>query len=94
MTYLSPWTRAAAGGFTDVLLRAGASYVYAIGGLWQLIGAAPDPRVSVMERTNARALTRDMFDPLPALTVMDVSLFHQIDHPAPEVMGRKVAFLP
>lgn len=88
---------AAAGGFTDVLLRAGASYVYAIdvgyGQLdWRL---RQDPGVSVMERTNARALTRDMFDPLPALTVMDVSFISikLIIPPAIEVMGEKGRFL-
>ena len=66
---------AAAGGFTDVLLRHGASHVYAIdvgyGQLdWKLRN---DPRVTVMERTNARALTRDSFDRQPDLAVMDVS---------------------
>ena len=66
---------AAAGGFTDVLLRHGAAHVYAIdvgyGQLdWRLRN---DPRVTVMERTNARALTPDQFDRHPTLTVMDVS---------------------
>ena len=66
---------AAAGGFTDVLLRHGASHVYAIdvgyGQLdWKLRN---DPRVTVMERTNARTLTREQFDLQPTLTVMDVS---------------------
>ena len=53
---------AAAGGFTDVLLRHGAAHVYAIdvgyGQLdWKL---RQDERVTVMERTNARTLTPDM----------------------------------
>ena len=66
---------AAAGGFTDVLLRHGAAHVYAIdvgyGQLdWKLRN---DGRVTVMERTNARALTRQDFDRQPNLTVMDVS---------------------
>ena len=66
---------AATGGFTDVLLRHGAKHVYAIdvgyGQLdWRLRN---DPRVTVMERTNARALTPDQFDSRPTLTVMDVS---------------------
>ena len=66
---------AAAGGFTDVLLRHGAAHVYAIdvgyGQLdWKLRN---DPRVTVMERTNARTLTAEQFDPRPDLTVMDVS---------------------
>ena len=66
---------AATGGFTDVLLRHGASHVYAIdvgyGQLdWKLRN---DERVTVMERTNARTLTMDMFPARPNLTVMDVS---------------------
>lgn len=88
---------AAAGGFTDVLLRAGASYVYAIdvgyGQLdWRL---RQDPRVCVMERTNARALTREMFNPLPTLTVMDVSFISikLIIPTAIEVMGDTGRFL-
>jgi 23S rRNA (cytidine1920-2'-O)/16S rRNA (cytidine1409-2'-O)-methyltransferase len=32
-----------------------------------------DPRVAVMERTNARYLTPDMFDPRPDLATIDVS---------------------
>ncbi len=66
---------AATGGFTDVLLRHGAAHVYAIdvgyGQLdWELRN---DPRVTVMERTNARYLQPEQFDERPALTVMDVS---------------------
>lgn len=66
---------ASTGGFTDVLLRAGARKVYAVdvgyGQLdWKLRN---DPRVAVMERTNARHLTAEAFDEQPALCVMDVS---------------------
>lgn len=66
---------ASTGGFTDVLLRAGAGRVYAIdvgyGQLdWRLRN---DPRVTVMERTNARYLTEADFPERPALCVMDVS---------------------
>ena len=66
---------AATGGFTDVLLRHGAAHVYAIdvgyGQLdWRLRN---DPRVTVMERTNARTLTAEQFPQRPNLAVMDVS---------------------
>lgn len=66
---------AATGGFTDVLLRAGASHVYAVDvGYGQLDwGIRNHPRVTVMERTNARLLTPDMFPLRPTITVMDVS---------------------
>ena len=65
----------ATGGFTDVLLKNGAGHVYAIdvgyGQFdWQLRN---DPRVTLMERTNARYLTPDMVPLHPTLTVMDVS---------------------
>ena len=66
---------AATGGFTDVLLRAGARRVYAIdvgyGQLdWRL---RQDDRVIVMERTNARTLAPEQFEECPRLAVMDVS---------------------
>lgn len=63
------------GGFTDVCLRNGARHVYSIdvgyGQLdWKLRN---DPRVTVMERTNARYLEPEMFTEKPSVTVMDVS---------------------
>ena len=66
---------ASTGGFTDVCLRNGAKHVYSIdvgyGQLdWKLRN---DPRVTVMERTNARFLTPEMFPEKPTVTVMDVS---------------------
>ncbi len=66
---------ASTGGFTDVLLRAGAKKVYAVDvGYGQLDWALRnDPRVVVMERTNARLLTRESFSERPSLCVMDVS---------------------
>ena len=63
------------GGFTDICLRNGARHVYSIdvgyGQLdWKLRN---DPRVTVMERTNARFLTPEQFPDHPTITVMDVS---------------------
>jgi 23S rRNA (cytidine1920-2'-O)/16S rRNA (cytidine1409-2'-O)-methyltransferase len=66
---------ASTGGFTDVLLQRGASRVYCVDvGYGQLAEKLrTDPRVTVMDRTNARALTRERFNPPPSLAVMDVS---------------------
>ena len=63
------------GGFTDVMLRQGARRVYAVDvgyGLldWRL---RSDPRVTVMERTNARFLTPGMFPEPPEFGATDVS---------------------
>lgn len=88
---------AASGGFTDVLLRHGAAHVYAIdvgyGQLdWKLRN---DGRVTVMERTNARALTREHFPVQPTLTVMDVSFISikLILPVAAQIMGEQGRFL-
>ncbi len=66
---------ASTGGFADVLLRRGASRVYALDvGRGQL--AEPlrrDPRVVSMERTNARSLTADTLPERVALATIDVS---------------------
>lgn len=84
------------GGFTDVCLRNGASHVYSIdvgyGQLdWKL---RSDPRITVMERTNARYLKPDMFPDHPTVTVMDVSFIsiRLILPVAAEIMGRKGVF--
>jgi 23S rRNA (cytidine1920-2'-O)/16S rRNA (cytidine1409-2'-O)-methyltransferase len=64
---------ASTGGFTDVLLQRGAARVIAVDvGYGQLHPKIrDDPRVTVMERTNARALTALPF--APQLIVCDVS---------------------
>jgi 23S rRNA (cytidine1920-2'-O)/16S rRNA (cytidine1409-2'-O)-methyltransferase len=64
---------ASTGGFTDVLLRAGARKVYAVDvGYGQLAWALrTDPRVVAMERTNIRTLT-SLPEPVDA-AVIDVS---------------------
>ncbi|HUA10454.1 MAG TPA: TlyA family RNA methyltransferase [Solirubrobacteraceae bacterium] len=68
---------ASTGGFTDCLLQAGAGAVVAIDVGYGLLDYAlrSDPRVHVMERTNARELTRELIpDGLVAdLAVIDVS---------------------
>lgn len=67
---------AAAGGFTDVLLQNGAKHVIAVDvGYGQLdLKIRNDRRVTVLERVNARYLTRDSIGGItPDLTVMDVS---------------------
>jgi 23S rRNA (cytidine1920-2'-O)/16S rRNA (cytidine1409-2'-O)-methyltransferase len=66
---------ASTGGFTDVLLQKGARRVYAVdvghGQLaWKL---RQDPRVVVLERTNARRLTAADIPEAPDLVVCDAS---------------------
>jgi 23S rRNA (cytidine1920-2'-O)/16S rRNA (cytidine1409-2'-O)-methyltransferase len=66
---------ASTGGFTDCLLQRGAKHVYAVDvGYGQLAWKLrEDPRVKVIERTNARYLTVEQFaDPID-ITVADVS---------------------
>ena len=66
---------ASTGGFTDVLLHNGARQVYSIDvGYGQLDWKIrSDPRVVVLERTNARYLTHEEIPCVPDVTVMDVS---------------------
>ncbi len=66
---------ASTGGFSDVLLQWGATKVYAVdvghGQLdWRLRN---DPKVVVLERTNARYLTRDLIPEPVDLVVCDAS---------------------
>ena len=88
---------ASTGGFTDVLLQNGAAHVYAIdvgyGQLdWKLRN---DPRVTVMERTNARYLTADDLPLRPTLGVMDVSFISitKILPVAAAIMGENGEFI-
>jgi 23S rRNA (cytidine1920-2'-O)/16S rRNA (cytidine1409-2'-O)-methyltransferase len=66
---------AAAGGFTQALLDAGAHRVYAVDvGYGQLIGALRrDPRVAVLERTNLSQLTPRLIPEEVELITMDLS---------------------
>ena len=66
---------ASTGGFTDVMLRAGASRVYAVDVGYNLLDyrLRSDPRVEYMERTNARFLEPAAFDPRPTFGATDIS---------------------
>jgi 23S rRNA (cytidine1920-2'-O)/16S rRNA (cytidine1409-2'-O)-methyltransferase len=83
------------GGFTDCLLQQGAVEVVAVDvGYGELAYALRrDPRVQVLERTNARALTPQLLPPprapglgLPDLAVIDVS-FISLAKVLPAVLG-------
>lgn len=86
---------ASTGGFTDVLLALGAARVYAVDvGYGQLAHKLrTDPRVAVLERTNARHLTRDLVpDPID-LVVCDASFIGLATVlPAPLALTRPGAF--
>ncbi len=71
---------ASTGGFTDCLLRNGALSVTAIdSGINQLSPSLrDDKRVAVLEKTNARFLTADMFPSLFDIAVIDVSFISQM----------------
>jgi 23S rRNA (cytidine1920-2'-O)/16S rRNA (cytidine1409-2'-O)-methyltransferase len=76
------------GGFTDCLLKRGASHVVAVdvayGELdWRLRG---DPRVTVLERRNARSLTEAELPYRPDVIVIDVS-FISLTKVLPAVLG-------
>jgi len=66
---------ASTGGFTDCLLQRGATRVVAVDvGYGQLAHKLRvDPRVTVLERTNARSLTQDLIGGAADLTVVDAS---------------------
>ena len=79
---------ASTGGFTDCLLQRGASEVVAVDvGYGDLdYGLRGDPRVRLLERTNARSLTREMLPYAPDLAVLDVS-FISLRKVLPAVLG-------
>lgn len=66
---------ASTGGFTDVMLRAGAERVYSIDVGYNLLDyrLRSDERVVCMERTNARFLEPENFEPRPVFGATDVS---------------------
>jgi 23S rRNA (cytidine1920-2'-O)/16S rRNA (cytidine1409-2'-O)-methyltransferase len=66
---------ASTGGFTDVLLRAGAAEVVAVDvGYGQLAWSLrSDPRVTVLDRLNVRQLTPEQVAPAPRLVTADLS---------------------
>jgi len=66
---------ASTGGFTDCLLQRGAREVIALDVGYGVLAWSlrSDPRVHVMERCNARALTPEMLPFRPDLAVLDVS---------------------
>lgn len=66
---------ASTGGFTDVLLRAGAAHVVALDvGYGQLANLLRrDPRVTVIDRTNIRYIEPDALPYRPDLVTIDVS---------------------
>lgn len=66
---------ASTGGFTDVMLRAGAEKVYAVDVGYNLLDyrLRSDPRVAPLERVNARFLTREELPEPPVFGATDVS---------------------
>jgi 23S rRNA (cytidine1920-2'-O)/16S rRNA (cytidine1409-2'-O)-methyltransferase len=66
---------ASTGGFTDCLLKRGASHVIALDVSYGQLdwGLRQDPRVTVVERSNARALDPSQLPFAPSLAVIDVS---------------------
>lgn len=66
---------ASTGGFTDVMLRAGAKHVYCVDVGYNLLDyrLRSDERVTALERTNARFLTAEHFPAAPEFGATDVS---------------------
>ncbi|HRW60924.1 MAG TPA: TlyA family RNA methyltransferase, partial [Defluviicoccus sp.] len=87
---------ASTGGFTDVLLARGASYVFAVDVgfgqfAWKLRN---DPRVTLLERTNCRRLTHTDVPEAVDLIVCDVSFIGlEVALPAPLALTSPTAHL-
>lgn len=87
---------ASTGGFTDVLLSRGAARVYAVdvghGQLaWRL---RTDPRVTVLERTNARSLSSEQVPEPAGIVVCDASFIGlSVVLPAPMALAAPGAWL-
>jgi 23S rRNA (cytidine1920-2'-O)/16S rRNA (cytidine1409-2'-O)-methyltransferase len=88
---------ASTGGFADCLLQHGAKKIYAVdvgyGQLsWKL---QQDPRLVIMDRTNARFLTRETFSDQIDLAVVDVSFIsvHMILQPLLAITGEVILLL-
>lgn len=79
---------ASTGGFTDVLLRAGARHVVAVDvGYGQLAwDLRTDDRVTVFERTHVRDLTPEVLATAPEIVVADLS-FISLAAAAPALVG-------
>jgi 23S rRNA (cytidine1920-2'-O)/16S rRNA (cytidine1409-2'-O)-methyltransferase len=79
---------ASTGGFTDVLLQRGAAHVIAVDVAYGELdwGLRNDERVTVLERTNARALDPSDLRYRPDLVVADLS-FISIAKVLPAVLG-------
>ena len=79
---------ASTGGFTDCLLQAGAAHVVALDVAYGELAWAlrNDPRVTVLERTNARAVAPDQLPYRPDLITIDVS-FISLRKVLPAVLG-------
>jgi 23S rRNA (cytidine1920-2'-O)/16S rRNA (cytidine1409-2'-O)-methyltransferase len=79
---------ASTGGFTDCLLQRGAARVFAVDvGTAQLDAKLrTDPRVVVMEQTNARTLDPRIFGDQPTLATIDVA-FISLEKILPSVFG-------
>jgi 23S rRNA (cytidine1920-2'-O)/16S rRNA (cytidine1409-2'-O)-methyltransferase len=79
---------ASTGGFTDVLLKAGAAHVVAADvGYGQLAWSLQsDPRVTVLDRVNVRNLQQGQVDPPPDVVTADLS-FISLSQVLPALVG-------